>query len=67
MPSIDMFSLSRFTITAASRMLSYYKVPRIIEFISQMPRSAIGEIVNAEALEGLTRMYGVTCRVTKNA
>ena len=27
------------------KKLSYYKVPRIIEFVTEMPRSAIGEIV----------------------
>lgn len=27
------------------KKLSYYKAPRIIEFISEMPRSAIGEII----------------------
>ena len=36
---------SKELIDYCKQKLSYYKVPRIIEFISQMPRSAIGEIV----------------------
>ncbi len=36
---------SKELIDYCKKKLSYYKVPRIIEFISKMPRSAIGEIV----------------------
>lgn len=42
---------SKELIDYCKQKLSYYKVPRIVEFISKMPRSAIGEIVKRKLLE----------------
>ena len=36
---------SKELVEACRKKLSYYKVPRIIEFLEKMPRSSIGEIV----------------------
>ncbi len=36
---------SKDLIEACKKKLSYYKVPRIIEFVTKMPRSSIGEIL----------------------
>ena len=37
--------LSKDLIEHCKKKLSYYKVPRIIEFVSELPRSEIGEVV----------------------
>lgn len=36
---------SRELLDSCKKKLSYYKVPRIIEFVDKMPRSSIGEIL----------------------